>query len=84
MNPHLSQLHPYPFEKLAELKRGITPETDHPAVLLSVGEPQHKPPAIVLSALIDNLGGVSSYPSTRGSDELRSSISNWLSKVGMS
>ena len=78
MNPHLNQLHPYPFEKLATLKSGVTPAEKYPSILLSVGEPQHPPPELALTALTDNLAGVSKYPSTRGSESLRESIAQWL------
>jgi N-succinyldiaminopimelate aminotransferase len=80
MNPNLQHLDAYPFEKLAELKRGVRPETRRKPVLLSMGEPRHEPPQIVLRALADNLGGVSQYPGTRGSSALRKSISEWLEK----
>ncbi len=78
MNQNLHNLHTYPFEKLAELKNGIVPETSRKPVSLSMGEPRHAPPQIVLSALAENLGGVSRYPGTRGSDDLRESIAQWL------
>jgi N-succinyldiaminopimelate aminotransferase len=37
----------------------------------SLGEPQHAAPAFVLEALKSNLRGLSSYPVTKGSAELR-------------
>ena len=77
MNPDLNQLQPYPFEKLAQLKAGATP----PAIThipLSVGEPKHPAPALVLDALAEAIRGVEKYPATRGSNELRRAIANWL------
>lgn len=62
MNPNLQQLQAYPFEKLAALKHGITPQTQRKAVLLSVGEPRHAPPQCVLDSLAENLGGLASTP----------------------
>ncbi|HBA33696.1 MAG TPA: succinyldiaminopimelate transaminase [Gammaproteobacteria bacterium] len=78
MNPYLTQLEPYPFEKLAQLIAGISP-AGHPPVALSIGEPKHAPPAFVLECLQENLGGVANYPPTRGSAALRETIANWLS-----
>ncbi len=78
MNPGLSQLHPYPFEKLAELFKGATVATDKSAIDLSIGEPKHKTPQFILDALQDNLSLAAVYPKTRGSDELRNAIANWL------
>lgn len=77
MNPELALLQPYPFEKLRALLRGIAP-ADKPAIALSIGEPKHDAPQFVLDALIEKLRGVENYPSTRGSEEFRHSVANWL------
>jgi len=79
MNPNLSKLHPYPFQKIAELYSDVTP-ADIPMVSLAIGEPKHKTPEIILDALRDNLAGFSSYPVTAGTVALRTSIANWLSR----
>jgi N-succinyldiaminopimelate aminotransferase len=78
MNPDLDRLHPYPFEKLAQLKAGIEPPRDRAHIALSIGEPKHPAPAFVEQAVAAHLGGVSLYPSTRGAPELRSAIADWL------
>ena len=78
MNPDLNRLQPYPFEKLADLKQGITPATDKAHIALSIGEPKHQPPAFVLDKLASSLDSIGQYPLTKGSLELRSSIANWL------
>jgi N-succinyldiaminopimelate aminotransferase len=52
MNPYLSRLHPYPFEKLAQLKRGITPPADKAHIALSIGEPKHATPAFIKAAIL--------------------------------
>lgn len=80
MNPHLAQLKPYPFERLAALKQGAVPPADLPHIGLSIGEPKHAPPPFVVDALIQNLHGLSSYPQARGLPELRSAIANWLNR----
>lgn len=77
MNSDLSQLQPYPFEKLTQLKAGITPPALEP-IALSVGEPKHPAPSVVIDALIKNIRGVEKYPSTKGSVELREAIKQWL------
>src|SRR5690606_32841961 len=46
MNPRLTQLHPYPFERLRTLLSGI-PAPPAPAIRLSIGEPQHATPALI-------------------------------------
>lgn len=77
MNHHLTQLHPYPFEKLNQLFSGIQP-IDLPLIPLSIGEPKHPAPQIVIDALQQNFKHLSTYPSSKGLPELRQAISNWL------
>ena len=80
MNPLIHSLHPYPFQKLAELLEGITPNPEKPLIKLTIGEPQHEAPAVVLKTLADNLNGVSKYPGTKGELSLRSAISDWAKR----
>lgn len=77
MNPALESLHPYPFEKLAELKAGITPPAHLEHIALSIGEPKHTPPAFVLEAMSQNLNALTQYPLTKGLPELRETIAHW-------
>ena len=80
MNPHLNQLHPYPFEKLAELKHGIVPPADKSPIVLSIGEPTHATPLFIKESLISSLQGLSNYPTTKGIPELRQAIADWIAK----
>lgn len=80
MNPDLARLHPYPFEKLAELKAGVTPTTTAKHIALSIGEPQHAPPAVAMTAMAESLGGLARYPLTRGERSLRQAIADWLTR----
>ena len=80
MNPDLNKLQPYPFQKLAALFREATANPELSAISLSIGEPKHPTPQFIRDALTDNLGGLANYPTTAGSDALRSTIANWLSR----
>ena len=80
MNPDLSKLQPYPFEKLAQLKAAVTPPAGLPHIALSIGEPQHPSPAFVQQAMIDNISRLENYPTTKGLPELSSTIANWLQR----
>jgi len=80
VNPYLDRLQPYPFEKLRALFDGVTPPTDLKLIRLSIGEPQHPTPPFIMQALIDNLNGLASYPSTQGSEALRGAIAGWLAR----
>ncbi len=78
MNPNLTCLQPYPFQKLNSLFKGVTPNANYKPVSLSIGEPKHATPALIQQALRDNLSGLARYPATAGSAELRKSITDWL------
>jgi N-succinyldiaminopimelate aminotransferase len=80
MNPLIHSLHPYPFQKLAELLEGITPNPEKTLIKLTIGEPQHEAPTVVLDVLAKSLNGVSKYPSTKGELALRSAISEWTKR----
>ncbi|MES2825787.1 MAG: succinyldiaminopimelate transaminase [Pseudomonadota bacterium] len=80
MNSDLNNLHPYPFEKLAALKAAVNPSADLNDIMLSIGEPKHLPPAFVLETLVNNLGKLSNYPTTKGLPELREAIAAWATK----
>jgi N-succinyldiaminopimelate aminotransferase len=80
MTPYLKSLHPYPFEKLAQLKRGIVPPDNKEHIALSIGEPAHATPHLIQEALLTHLHGLSKYPTTKGMPELRAAIADWLSR----
>ena len=80
MTPNLKNLHPYPFEKLAQLKQGIVPPANKTPILLSIGEPTHRTPDFIGEALLRHVNGLSNYPTTKGIVELRRTICDWLSK----
>lgn len=79
MNPDLNLLHPYPFEKLAQLFSGHVPAAK-PHIALSIGEPQHPAPAFIQQITRDNTDLLAKYPSTIGIAELRQSIAGWLQR----
>lgn len=78
MNPDLSRLQPYPFERLALLKQGLQPPAELSHIALSIGEPQHPTPHFIGEALIAHLHGLTNYPATKGLPELRQAIARWL------
>ena len=80
MNPDLQRLHPYPFEKLAALKAGLEPPSQLKHIALSIGEPKHLPPDLVLDTLSRNLHRLSQYPATKGLPELRTTIGHWAER----
>ncbi|MCG6658330.1 succinyldiaminopimelate transaminase [Halomonas campisalis] len=77
MNPDLDALKPYPFEKLAALKAGVTPPEGLAHVPLTIGEPQHAPYPAALDALVAHRQAFARYPATAGTPELREAIAGW-------
>ncbi len=80
MTPNLKYLHPYPFEKLAQLKQGIVPPANQAHIALSMGEPTHATPHLVQEALLTHLHGLANYPTTKGIAELRQAIAQWIGR----
>ena len=82
MNPHLSQLQPYPFERLRQLFSGIAPNPALRPISLGIGEPQHATPAFIQDALDAAVrsvpSGLAAYPATAGSVKLRETFAAWL------
>ena len=78
MNPRLALLQPYPFERLRALYAGITPDPAKRAISLSLGEPKHPTPRLIVDALNAGAAALSNYPTTPGSPALREAIAGWL------
>ena len=80
MNPLLERLQPYPFEKLRALIGRHTPNPALAPINLSIGEPKHPTPRLVKDALVGALDGLSAYPATAGTPELREAVAGWLQR----
>jgi N-succinyldiaminopimelate aminotransferase len=79
LNPRLSLLQPYPFDRLRAAMAGIVPNPARRPISLSIGEPRHPTPQLVLDALADGaVTGLANYPTTRGVPALREAIARWL------
>jgi N-succinyldiaminopimelate aminotransferase len=80
MNPLLSKLQPYPFERLRALTKGIVPNPAFAPIGLGIGEPKHATPALIEQAMVENLKGLASYPATAGEPALREAIAAWIDR----
>ena len=80
MNPSLSRLQPYPFERLRELLAGVAPDKALSPINLSIGEPRHPTPKFILDALASGGAGLANYPTTVGAPALREAIAAWLAR----
>ena len=82
MNPLLSRLQPYPFERLRQLFADLTPNPALRAISLGMGEPKHATPAFIRAAMMESVmatpSGLASYPATAGEPRLRQAFTDWL------
>ncbi|MAT52521.1 MAG: succinyldiaminopimelate transaminase [Porticoccaceae bacterium] len=79
MNRHLDKLQPYPFSRIRSLLSDLNP-ADLPPISFAMGEPRHPAPAFVLDTLANSLSSIARYPATLGTDALRNTLCDWLSR----
>ncbi|MGQ0710501.1 MAG: succinyldiaminopimelate transaminase [Rhodoferax sp.] len=82
MNPLLSRLQAYPFERLRQLFSTVTPNPAYPAISLGIGEPRHATPALIQQALCEAAmsPALASYPATLGDTALREAMAAWVQR----
>jgi N-succinyldiaminopimelate aminotransferase len=80
MNPLLQRLNPYPFERLRELTRDITPNPQFKPISLGIGEPRHPTPDFIKQELIAGMPALAAYPGTGGEPALRDACAGWLQR----
>jgi N-succinyldiaminopimelate aminotransferase len=80
MNPLLSTLQPYPFERLRALFDGVVPNAQYSAISLGIGEPKHPTPALMAQAMAQAPNALATYPATNGTPALRTACANWLKR----
>ena len=80
MNPLLSRLQPYPFERLRQLFASAQPPEGLRPISLGIGEPRHATPAFIEKALSSELQGLSVYPATAGLPALRQACAQWANR----
>ena len=84
MNPLLSHLQPYPFERLRQLFAPITPNPALRPISLGMGEPKHATPPFIQQAMISSItatpSGLAAYPATAGEPALRHAFAAWMKR----
>jgi N-succinyldiaminopimelate aminotransferase len=80
LNPRLDLTRPYPFERLRQLLADSRPPAERTPINLSIGEPRHPTPRLVLDALAAGGAGLAHYPMTLGPLALREAIAAWLAR----
>lgn len=81
LNDRLGGLSDYPFTRLASLLGGITPRANTPPLVMSIGEPQHTPPALLARTLAAApLADWGRYPPPTGTPAFRAAVAGWLTR----
>jgi len=80
LNPRLDDLPGYPFARLRDLLGGVAPAANIAPIVMSIGEPQHAPPAFVAEVLAKSAEGWGKYPLLRGTPEFRRAVADWLTR----
>jgi N-succinyldiaminopimelate aminotransferase len=80
MNPLLTKLQPYPFERLKQLFLSVKPNPALKPISLGIGEPKHPTPEFIKTALSNSLAGLAVYPATAGEPKLREAFATWLQR----
>jgi N-succinyldiaminopimelate aminotransferase len=78
VNPRLSVLPPYPFERLRTLLSDLEPPRELTPIAMAVGEPAHPAPAVFLDTLARETEAFSRYPTTPGAEPFRAAAARWL------
>ncbi|TAL02382.1 MAG: aminotransferase class I/II-fold pyridoxal phosphate-dependent enzyme [Rhodospirillaceae bacterium] len=76
-NTRLDGLTEYPFQRLAALLAGVEPPRGQTPMIMSIGEPQHKAPDLLLSALGAAAGDWGKYPPNAGTADYRTAVTGW-------
>lgn len=80
LNPRLDDLPGYPFARLRDLLGDVTPAANIAPLVMSIGEPQHAPPAFVAEILAKSADGWGKYPLLRGTPDFRRAVAGWLTR----
>lgn len=68
----------YPFEKLNDLLKDITPNPNFPLSALTIGEPQFDTPLFIQQSLKENSSLLNKYPKTAGEEYLKESMQHFV------
>jgi N-succinyldiaminopimelate aminotransferase len=76
-NTRLDGLTEYPFQRLAALLAGVGPPSGWDPMVMSIGEPQHTPPALLQEVLAHSATDWGKYPPTAGTSDYRQAVAAW-------
>ena len=80
LNARMDAVGDYPFDRLRALLGTLEPPPGIRPIPLSLGEPQHAPPAFLAETVARETAGWSKYPPMRGTEPARAAIAAWLTR----
>jgi N-succinyldiaminopimelate aminotransferase len=80
INNALERLTDYPFDRLRSLLDPLQPAAGKTPVIMSLGEPQHPPPAIIADTVAKHADEWGRYPPTGGTPDHLKAITEWLGR----
>ena len=80
INENLELLNDYPFQRLNDLLKDVQKPEKSSEIIMSIGEPKHKPPAFVKNIINKNYEKWAKYPPTLGMEKLNIASINWLNR----
>ena len=80
LNARMDAVGDYPFDRLRALLGDVAPPADVTPIPLSLGEPQHAPPAFLAETVAREAAGWSKYPPMKGNEAARAAIAAWLTR----
>lgn len=80
INDALDRLTDYPFDRLRALLDPLQPAPGHTPVIMSLGEPQHAPPALLAETVAAAADEWGRYPPTAGTRDHLDAIFEWLNR----
>lgn len=78
LNPNLAPLGHYTFARLNEILADLTPRSNEPPILFSLGEPQKATPSILAKTIADKDHLWNRYPPPNGDKAFRDAVVGWL------
>lgn len=79
-NSALDRLTDYPFDRLRALLAGIEPPPGVTPLVMSLGEPQHKPPPLIARIIAEHAADWGRYPPIGGTGEFLDAVAAWLGR----
>lgn len=78
VNDALDRLTDYPFDRLRILLDPLPPASNQEPLVMSLGEPQHRPPALLAETVAAHANEWGRYPPTAGTRDHLDAIVEWL------